>query len=410
MIKVCDAIMGTGKSQSAIAYMNEHSDEKFIYITPYLDEAERIRQGCPALNFVEPSDKIAKYHFKKGEHTAALIRRGRNIASTHQAFRGYTPEMLDNVRSQGYTLIIDENVDVLEEFEFNSSDLQIAIDAGYISEKDGVYSATDKEYAGGLYSELFNILRTRELIQIDEGENLFYWVLPPALITSFKDVFILTYLFEGQSLHHFLEIYNIPYEYIGISKGDSGYSFSDFPGYVPEYVSRLGDMIHIIDSPKLNDVGSKYHALSMNWFDQNKDGVSQLKKNIHNLIVNIWSDIPANQKLWATYKKEFSRIKGYGYATSFLNFNAKATNVYRDRMYLIYVVNVFMNVNDKKFYQKHGIEVDEDMFALSIMVQWIWRSAIRDGEEVYLYIPSSRMRNILINWINTVSKGGNAVG
>ena len=38
-----------------------------------------------------------------------------------------------------------------------------------------------------------------------------------------------------------------------------------------------------------------------------------------------------------------------------------------------------------------------------IMIQWIWRSAIRDGGEVYLYIPSSRMRMLLINWIDEIS-------
>lgn len=65
-----------------------------------------------------------------------------------------------------------------------------------------------------------------------------------------------------------------------------------------------------------------------------------------------------------------------------------------------------MNVNEKKFYQMHGVEVDEDMYALSIMVQWIWRSAIRDGNEVYLYIPSSRMRSLLISWIDSLSGKG----
>ena len=59
-----------------------------------------------------------------------------------------------------------------------------------------------------------------------------------------------------------------------------------------------------------------------------------------------------------------------------------------------------MNVNEKKFYTKHGINVDEDAYALSIMVQWIWRSAIRDGDEIYLYIPSRRMRTLLEKWID----------
>ena len=75
----------------------------------------------------------------------------------------------------------------------------------------------------------------------------------------------------------------------------------------------------------------------------------------------------------------------------------------------MYIVNIFMNVSDKRFYQRNGIEVDEDAYALSVMVQWIWRSAIRDGDEIYLYIPSSRMRTLLLDWIEKTSKGGNCI-
>lgn len=404
--------MGTGKSQSAIAWMNDHKDEKFIYITPYLEEANRIKKGCPALKFIEPSNKIAEYGHKKLEHTAALIKEGRNITTTHQAFRGYTPEILEDIMRHGYTLIIDENVDVLETFEFHVDDLQIAVDAGYITENNGIYTVSNNEYRGTALRDMFKLLKTRELVRIedDDSNSLFYWALPPDLIAAFKDVFILTYLFKGQSLHHFLEIYDIPYQYIGIEKTDesaTGYRFSDYPGYTPEYVSKLGDMLHILDTGKLNDIGEDYYALSMNWFKKSDDEkTEQLRKNISNCFKNIWGDVPADERLWATYIKEREHMKGKGYTKSFLTFNAKASNAYRDKTHLVYMVNIFMNVNDKKFYQKHGIEVDEDMFALSIMVQWIWRSAIRDGEEVYLYIPSSRMRNILINWIDTVSKGG----
>lgn len=414
IVKVCDAIMGTGKSQSAITYMNEHKEDKFIYITPYLEEANRIKKGCPSLRFVEPQ-VLSQYNLRKTEHTAALIREGRNITTTHQAFKGYTPETLEDIKNQGYTLIIDENVDVLETFDFHVDDLQIAVDAGYIKEENGIYTVTTTEYNGNALRDMFRLLKTRELVRIedDDSNSFFYWALPPELITSFKNVFILTYLFKGQSLHHFLEIYNIPYEYIGIEKTDevaTGFRFSSYPGYTPEYVSHLGDMLHVIETGKINDVGDDYYALSMNWFKKSDDEeTDQLRRNVANCFKNIWSDVPADERLWATYNKEKAHMQGKGYTKSFLTFNAKATNAYRNKTHLVYMVNVFMNVNDKKFYQKHGVEVDEDMFALSIMVQWIWRSAIRDGEEVYLYIPSSRMRNILINWINTVSKGGNIV-
>ena len=33
------------------------------------------------------------------------------------------------------------------------------------------------------------------------------------------------------------------------------------------------------------------------------------------------------------------------------------------------------------------------------MLQFIWRSAIRNGEEIWVYIPSIRMRNLLKQWI-----------
>ena len=413
-VKVCDAIMGTGKSQSAITWMNEHKGDKFIYITPYLEEANRIKQGCPDLNFVEPSNKLEKYNYRKTEHAADLIRKGKNITTTHQAFKCYTEETINDIRRQEYTLIIDENVDVLEVFDFHPDDLQIAVDAGYVLENNGIYTMADTTYKGEALRDMFHFLKTRELIRIEDdmSNSIFYWTLPPELITSFKNVFILTYLFKGQSLHHFLEIYNIPYEYIGIEKtntAETGFRFSKYPGYTPEYVSHLSDMLHVLDTEKINSIGDEYYALSMNWFKKNDSNSRQLKNNIYNCMRNVWKDIPCCEKLWATYINERTHMQGKGYTKSFLTFNAKATNDYRSKTHLVYMVNIFMNVNDKKFYQKHGIEVDEDLFALSIMVQWIWRSAIRDGEEVYLYIPSSRMRNILISWINSVSKGGNRV-
>lgn len=409
MVRVCDAIMGSSKTQSAITYFNEHPDGKYIYITPYLDEADRIKKSCPDLHFVEPSNKLQKYDFRKSTHTAALIREGWNITTTHQAFKGYTPSMLDDIRRHGYSLVIDENVEVLENFSMDIADLQMAVDAGYVTEHNGIYTMAKDDYHGHAMAEMFELLKSRELIRLtdDKNNDLFYWALPPDLITSFKEVTILTYLFEGQSLHHFLKIYNIPYEYIGIERdANGGFRFGAYPGYIPDYIHEIGKKLHILTDSRLNDVGQDYHALSMNWFNRNTDDVEQLKKNVSNYYNNIWRDVPADRRLWGSYNGSYAKIRGKGYSKSFLTFNTKATNKYRDKDCLVYIANLFMNVNEKRFYHLHGIEVDEDAYALSIMVQWIWRSAIRDGKEVYLYIPSRRMRELLINWINELSKEG----
>ena len=341
MVKVCDSIMGAGKSSAAITYINEHPGEKFIYITPYLDEAARIKKGCPGARFIEPSDKLKQYQFKKYLHTAALIADGRNIATTHQAFKSYTPDMLDDIRTQGYTLIIDENVDVLENYDIPADDLQLAIDAGYIKEENGTYSIVNHDYHGKALHDLFWMMRSRELIRIDDkSQTLFYWVLPQELILSFKDVYILTYLFEGQSIHHFLEIYDIPYEFVNIAHDSEGaFRFCDGEGYTPEYVTNLKDMIHVMDNPKLNAIGEEKYALSMTWFESNPVGVEQLRKNIHNCYRHVWEGVAVDKRLWGSYKSAFQKLRGKGYWNSFLPFNAKATNDYKNRPSLPYLLN-----------------------------------------------------------------------
>ena len=44
--------------------------------------------------------------------------------------------------------------------------------------------------------------------------------------------------------------------------------------------------------------------------------------------------------------------------------------------------------------------MDQSLYSLSEMVQFIWRSRIRNGEPIDLYVPSKRMRELLIAWLN----------
>lgn len=47
-INIVDAVCGSGKTSAAINMINASApEEKFLYITPYLDEVERIIKACP---------------------------------------------------------------------------------------------------------------------------------------------------------------------------------------------------------------------------------------------------------------------------------------------------------------------------------------------------------------------------
>ena len=47
-VNIVDAIMGTGKTSAAINYINSSDDDiRFLYITPYLSEVDRVINSCP---------------------------------------------------------------------------------------------------------------------------------------------------------------------------------------------------------------------------------------------------------------------------------------------------------------------------------------------------------------------------
>lgn len=403
--------MGTGKTEAAITYMNEHRGKKFIYITPYLGESNRIKEGCPELHFVEPSNKLSEYHFRKTEHTAALISEGCNITTTHAAFKNYSTDTLKKVKELGYTLIIDESLDILIESQMKTNDIGGLVATGFLESDGTTYRATDKLYDSGKFEDEMKMFRSRDILCVDgqKGQKLYYWALSPELLTSFDEVFILTYLFGGQSLCYFMKANKIPYAYIGVSLRDGVYRFSDNVDYVPEYTKHIKDLIHIIESPKLNRIGDPPHALSMNWYQRRKAGedgeLKTVKDHIFNCYNNIWRGCKADERMWGTYKSACNKVKGRGYTKGYVVFNERATNSYINKRYLAYAVNLFMNVAERRVYEKFGVEVDQDMYALSTMLQWIWRSAIRRGEEIWLYVPSRRMRTLLKDWMERVQNG-----
>lgn len=403
MITICDSIMGSGKTTAAIQYMNDHPDKKFIYITPYKSEADRIQAQCSSLNFRRPKHQVTQW-------STELIADGENIASTHEAFKLYTPEIKELIREKKYTLIIDESIDLMEELNFSVGDLNTCIRAGYVKIEDDEIKLIDDSYSGddANYRKFFSILRCRDLLRFKEGSDiLYYWLIPTDLMLAFDDVIIMTYMFENQELSALLKSNGVEYAYIGLDKSNGVTRFKNGGTYIPEYTRSLKDKVHVLDNDKMNSVGYDEYALSMNWFQksENADKVQRLKNNVYNYFTNIVG-VGSGQRMWSTYISAKSKLKGKGYSNSFVRFNARAENGYGDRTALVYALNVYMNVGRKLYLTSRGAEIDDDRYALSTMVQWIWRSAIRNGHDIYIYIPSRRMRTLLINWMEELAKGG----
>jgi hypothetical protein len=95
-----------------------------------------------------------------------------------------------------------------------------------------------------------------------------------------------------------------------------------------------------------------------------------------------------------------SKLSGDRYSRAFLACNARSTNEYRGRRSLAYLVNLYHHPFIRAYFEDANVVVSEDYFALLTMTQWVWRSQVRDGKPILLYVPSERMRTLFLNWLD----------
>jgi len=53
------------------------------------------------------------------------------------------------------------------------------------------------------------------------------------------------------------------------------------------------------------------------------------------------------------------------------------------------------------YLKDYGFDIDRDAYATAEIVQWVFRSAIRNGEPITIYFLSKRMRTLFLNWLNS---------
>lgn len=407
-VKVCDALCGSGKTSACINMMNQRTETKFIFVTQYLSEVERIKSKCSSRGFVAPASDIEAGVTKLSD-IHQLMKEGRNIATTHSLFVSYTEETKRMITEQKYVLILDEVVDVMCPAELSRSDLKLLIKSNALTDDGDCYSWTDEEYDANDERCRFReeMLRAKSKNFLRYDENFFFWAIPPELFTCFSEAYILTYMFHSQTLRCFFDLYGIEYKIIGAKKDGDSYVFCDVCDM--DRSRDLRDRVHILEHEKLNAIGESRTALSFSWYraerlKEDVPEINRIRKNVTNVFKNIWK-APADKTMWTTFKDYREIIENRGYKNSFVTYNKRASNDYCDRKYLAYCVNNFPRPWESKYFRDRGVEVNGDTYALSILIQWMFRSAIRRDEEIWIYVPSMRMRRLLKLWLDQLADG-----
>lgn len=408
--------MGSGKTTKIKNLINEEykqgtSNKKFIFVTPFLKQIEDKENNsgiiidCPKANFKQPKNlgkgKLDSLH--------KLIIENYNIATTHTLFTYATDQTYDLLRMNEYVIIIDEVIQLVETTAITLNDYEMLQESTIKVNEYKEIVWLDDEYIG-LFHYLKSLCKRGTVVEsfIKESKKrdkktkektivqLLVWNLNPEIFKLHtNDIYLLTYLFEGSYMYLYFLNHGIEFEKLTLENNE----IVEFKSYPKNDKVHLRELIDIYEG-KLNNIGDYEYALSKAWFEdsKNKIFVKQLKKNIYNFFRNMY-DCRVDEIIWTTFKDMKDRLKGKGYTNGFVQCAEKGSNEYGERTHIAYCCNRFFHPDDISYFSKKNISVNNDLWALSEMIQFIWRSAIRNNKKIYLYIPSKRMRKLFTDWL-----------
>jgi len=235
------------------------------------------------------------------------------------------------------------------------------------------------------------------------------WLFQLDVLKAFESVYILTFLFSSSIMAGYLINNDVSFDFCHVENG----SFADgYKRVTQEEKASFKELIEIYEGSYNDNWYGKTRKkddrflLSQNWFSKQSNSVriNQLRNNAYNF-VRYKCKAHKEDVLWTSYKDyadalTSDKLTYQSRKSNWLAWNTKATNQYADRTVLVYLLNVFPNPLFKNYLENDNFQFNEDDYALSALLQWIWRSAIRNGKKVTIYIPAPRMRQLLTDWLN----------
>lgn len=448
-ITIISAPCGTGKTEYAIRYMNAHQDHPYLYLAPlrkvfdrlegkgeYADKGVTFKMLTP-VNF----DSSGRYE-NKIDNIQTLIAAGQNIMSTHQLFLAMTEQMISDLQPRHYHLIIDEALDAItvlsnrNEFDgvsdneatqriqnsISRDDIILLRNHGmiHIDEEDGNRvcwnDADGEEELKHRFSDVRRIIKTGCVFFVDD--SFLIWTFPKRVLEAFEEITVLTYRFHSSLMQAYLDFFGLPYTVKSIVHVGNDLQLTDFNPN-SDWGHEYSNLIDVCMTDSLNSIGIRQerrgqYPFSGRWYTNNKRQktgmIKAAKNNLRAYLDRLNPDKDA--VMWTTFKQFKNKLqpKGYtkrsdGQSETFASCNCRATEEYGDRFVLAYMVDRHLNPGIVHFLAQRSITIDEDEYALSELIQWVFRSRIRFGNlpdedrKINLYIPSERMRNLLLQWM-----------
>lgn len=412
-VEVLDSIMGSSKTTGMIKWINSNPNERYIYISPLLSEVEsggRIHKELKTVSFEAPNTDDSA---TKSEDLLKLLIDGSNIACTHTLYLSMSNEHLKAIKDNNFILLIDEEVNVIEGYNKYTKD-----DLEYLESKNDIeYSADDGmiSWVGSpcgskaKYKDFMNLCNAKALYATKRNKAMMVTQLPIKLITSAKRVVVMTYMFKGNILDCFLRL-----------KGIKTKPFTD----VVCVQKDKGVIRNLVDLKPLQKELLKLSMTSSGYEKYSKTDCDIIAKYIRNISQNskatsqdVMYTFPKAKLTGDDRNKTKNKIVPKGYTNfvekidvsgkvksvkhpCWLFSGCRATNIYSHKWCLIHVYDRYPLQSVSSYLEDFNCKIDNNVFALSEMLQWIWRSRIRNDERITLAIGNQRMYNLFIEWLD----------
>lgn len=418
-VEILDSIMGSNKTNGIIKWMDEHPDERYMYVSPLLSEVtgdSRLQTDLKYISFEYPESVEGG---TKSDDLLNKLKSNVNICCTHSLYLLMDDSHLQEIKARGYVVIIDEElgvIDGLENYSRDDLDYLIAKKDITIGDTDGMIS-----WVGGVvgkdakYKHLSNLCNSKSVYAAKRQDNVMVTQLPIALFTCAKRVIIMTYMFEGNILDCFLKLKGIeirPFtevETTKISKEDIRALITLIP---PTEVLRNIKMSYLgyernskSDCTKIEsyirNVCRAHHASSFDVMytfpkkltDTERSNGKKIRPASFTEYKIIKTDASGNPTLDKHGEHTIITEPCWLYAS------CRATNKYAFKWCLIHAYDRYPKAPVESYLQDYGHAPSRNVYAISDICQWVWRSRIRNGEPIVLAIASKRMYNLFNQWL-----------
>ena len=412
VIKIIDYPCGSGKTTRMIEGFRP--ENKYLVVVPYLTEVTRVIEDSKDTEFVQPHANDNEQGTKAGSLEAQLLL-GNNIATTHEMYERLVP-MIKAGLLDDYDIIIDEVPKVVEMVTSKSktSIQEFYLDAGYmdVDATTGRVRPTMKwwhnrdEVSDTLSPKIFTFAETG-CLYLQEGK-MFIWALPQSILTGGRSVTVMTYKPEGSMLLAYLRKLELPYEVSndneleedfrakaaalitieGIpasSKTNFSYTAQVKGMSLPSYATKIARSLKNLRERKLVGVDINYILLT-----SMKDAWIKAANDNN---PNTEDETPKKNIKPGVFAKD-SRMKDVNWIAN----TTRGTNDYMHCSHLIYLYDQNINFIVARWLGDSS-KAFNDAYALTDLIQWVWRSRVRRGELITLYLPSPRMRRLFEEWL-----------